>query len=606
MRNRSTVLELLSPARDLECGLAAINHGADAVYIGAPKFGARVAAGNSFSDIAALITYAHKYWARVYITLNTILYDNELEEVRSIIEQVYEAGADALIIQDMGLLELDLPPIPLFASTQTHNYEIEKIQFLEHVGIQRVILARELSLKQVQAIRAATTIDLEFFIHGALCVSFSGQCYFSQVTKSRSANRGECAQPCRLPYTLTDSRGTTLADNQHLLSLKDLNLSEYLTDLIDTGVTSFKIEGRLKEASYVKNITAFYRAKLDAIIEEREGLQRSSSGNTTFTFTPDPEKTFHRGSTEYFIRGRRSELVSLRTPKSIGKHIGTVQRVGKEFFTLKTAEELHNGDGICFFNDQDDLIGSNINTVTGDKVFPNSMEGIETGIVLYRNYDHQFIQQLKSESAKRKVGITLLFDEIEEGFQLRGVDEDGNEAVAHINHGKEQARKAGTANTTIWTQFSKLGDTIFEIENITIALNEEYFLPVSVLNNLRRECLAALEMERYRKYQRPVSKIIPNEVPYPQTTLDYFANVVNERAVQFYKRHGVQKIEQGLELQEDTAGKVLMTTRHCLKFQLDLCRGDREHAEVLYLSDGKATYKVVFNCDECVMKIVSM
>ena len=335
MKPVRTPLELLAPARDLECGLAAVNHGADAVYIGAPKFGARAAAGNSLEDIAMLITYAHKYWARVYITLNTILYDDELHEALNLIKRLYDAGADALIIQDMGLLELGLPPLPLFASTQTHNYDVEKIRFLERVGIQRVILARELSLRQIREIRQGTKIDLEFFVHGALCLSFSGLCYFSQVAKGRSANRGECAQMCRLPYTLTDGRGNVLAENQHVLSLKDLNLSAYLADLVDAGVTSFKIEGRLKETPYVKNITAFYRSKLDELIEGRDSFCCSSSGKTTFFFEADPEKTFSRGTTDYFIRGRSQEIVSLHTPKSVGKLIGSVESIDTESFTLE-------------------------------------------------------------------------------------------------------------------------------------------------------------------------------------------------------------------------------------------------------------------------------
>jgi len=598
-------LELLSPARDLECGLAAINHGADAVYIGAPKFGARAAAGNSLKDIAALVSYAHKYWARVYITLNTILYDDELEEARGLAWQLYDSGADALIIQDMGLLELDLPPLPLFASTQTHNYEVEKIRFLEKVGLRRVILARELSLNQICAIRKATTCDLEFFVHGALCVSFSGLCYFSQVAKGRSANRGECAQMCRLPYTLTDGRGNVFAENQHLLSLKDLNLSAYLADLVDAGVTSFKIEGRLKESPYVKNITAFYRSKLDELIEGRESLCRSSSGKTTFFFEAEPEKTFSRGTTDYFIRGRRREIVSLHTPKSVGKLIGSVDSIDTGFFTLERASQLHNGDGICFFDDNDELTGVNINTVSGNRVYPNSMEGIRPGLVLYRNFDHAFIQQLKSETSARKIAVKLIFREHKRGFQLRAVDEDGNEVEQLIEHPKEKAKNPEAANDAIRTQLSKLGKTDFLVREIVTELKDALFLPVGVLNQLRRDCISSLEAERGRKYPRRISSIAPNDFPYPATRLDYSANVVNEKAAQFYRRHGVKEIEKGVELQSDSSGKFLMTTRHCLKYQFDLCRGEQGSTEELYLSDGKKKYKLEFDCDNCVMKIIS-
>lgn len=605
MSSVRTPLELLAPARDLECGVAAINHGADAVYIGAPKFGARAAAGNSLEDVAALISYAHKYWARVYITINTILYDDELEEARAIIQRLYDAGADALIIQDMGLLELDLPPLPLFASTQTHNYDVEKIRFLEQVGLQRVILARELSLKQIREIRQATTIDLEFFVHGALCVSFSGLCYFSQVAKGRSANRGECAQMCRLPYTLTDSRGNVLAENQHVLSLKDLNLSAYLADLVDAGVTSFKIEGRLKETSYVKNITAFYRSRLDELIEGRDSLCRSSSGKTTFFFEADPEKTFSRGSTDYFIRGRRPGIVSLHTPKSVGKLIGAVQSVDDGSLTLQAAGQLNNGDGICFFNDDDELTGVNINSVSGNKIVPNSMDGIQPGVVLYRNFDHEFMQQLKSETAARKIAVRLSFEENEKGFQLRAVDEDGNEVVRRIGDAKEKAKNAEAARATIRTQLSKLGETDFTATEIVLGLDEVFFLPIGMLNQLRRDCIASLEAKRTQLRPRQSISIEPNSIPYPAQRLDYSANVVNEKAAQFYKRHGVREIEKGVELQNDASGKVLMTTRHCLKYQFDLCRGERGSAEELYLSDGRMKYKLEFDCDNCVMKIMS-
>jgi 23S rRNA 5-hydroxycytidine C2501 synthase len=605
MTPERTPLELLAPARNLECGIAAINHGADAVYIGAPKFGARSAAGNPLSDITTLIAHAHRYHARVYITLNTILFDSEIEGARSLIEQIYEAGADALIIQDMGLLELDLPPLPLFASTQAHNYDLKRIQFLERVGIKRVILARELSLKQIAAIRKETALELEFFVHGALCVSFSGQCYFSQAVMGRSANRGECAQMCRLPYTLMDGRGNVLANNQHLLSLKDLNLSEYLSDLVEAGVTSFKIEGRLKEASYVKNITAFYRSRLDALIEERSEYGRSSSGSTTFFFTPDPERTFNRGSTDYFIRRRNRDLVSLRTPKSIGKLLGVVQTVGNGFIVLDSQEELHNGDGICFFDNDDELLGVQINRVEGSKVYPDSLVGIMNGTTIYRNFDREFMQLLASDTAKRTIEVDFFLEETDDGFRLRAVDEDGCEAITCIDHPKEPANKPDAANSTVIAQLSKLGETIFHPGTITPALTQTWFLPIGTLNQLRRNCVAALESERARKLPRRTWKVVPNSEPYPIQRLDYTSNVINKNAAAFYARHGVGQVEPGLELQSDSSGKMLMTTRHCLKYQFDLCRGDKGSTNDLFLSDGKTKYKLEFDCDQCVMKIVA-
>jgi 23S rRNA 5-hydroxycytidine C2501 synthase len=597
-------LELLSPARDLACGIAAVDHGADAVYIGAPKFGARAAAGNTLEDIATLAAYAHKYWARVYVTLNTLLYDHELEEAHNLVVGIHEAGADALIFQDMALLELNLPPIPLFASTQTHNYDIEKIQFLEQVGVQRVILARELAAKQIREIRASSTIELEAFVHGALCVSFSGQCYFSEAVKGRSANRGECAQLCRLPYTLTDSRGTVLARSQHVLSLKDLNLSEYLADLVDAGVTSFKIEGRLKDASYVKNITAFYRAQLDALIARDTQLRRASSGTTQFSFTPDPSRSFNRGFTDYFFKRRRPDMVSLHTPKSLGQAIGKVESVSSGFFTLAAPAQLHNGDGICFFDSNDELRGVNVNQVEGHRIAPNSMAGIEPGTMLYRNHDHEFVRQLNGRSATRRIGVALIFKERDGGFALHAEDEDGIEVSAYVIHAKEEATKPDKALDTIETQMSKMGETAFVLTQFTYSPERAYFVPVAVLNQLRRSCLDMLADERNRHYPRRSKRLEPNAVPYPVKQLDRYANVVNAKAAAFYRRHGVEEVENGVELQESSAETTLMTTKYCLKYQFDLCKGDRGGAEELFLSDGKTRYRLAFDCDRCIMKIL--
>jgi 23S rRNA 5-hydroxycytidine C2501 synthase len=598
-------IELLAPARDLESGLAAINHGADAVYIGAPRFGARAAAGNSLEDVATLISHAHKYWARVYITLNTLLFDHELEDAHSLITRLYEAGADALIFQDMGLLELDLPPIPLFASTQTHNYDLAKIRFLEGIGIQRVILARELSARQIAAIRETTTIELEAFIHGALCVSFSGQCYFSEVVKGRSANRGECAQMCRLPYSLIDSRGNILAENQHVLSLKDLNLSDYLSELIAAGVTSFKIEGRLKDVHYVKNITAFYRARLDAIMAGQPSLRPSSSGSTTFTFAPDPSRSFSRGFTQYFFKRRTREMVSLRTPKSLGATLGQITSVTSTSFTVRTSEILHNGDGICFFDGDDELQGVNINRVEGEDVFPNSMEGIEPGTILYRNHDHEFTRQLRGKTSARRIGVALSFEESTEGFVLLATDEDGITAQSTIAHAKVPATNADRARNTIQTQMSKMGETIFAPTEFRYVPETVYFLPISLLNSLRRSCIEALEVERAKSYPRCEHSFVPNALPYPDKTLDQYANVVNDKAEAFYRRHGVNEIARGVELQSSHSGTTLMTTKYCLKYQFDLCDGERSASEELFLTDGKRRYRLDFDCGRCVMKIVA-
>jgi putative protease len=607
MNNKVQVrrIELLAPAKDVPCGRAAINHGADAVYIGAPKFGARAAAGNSVQDIAKLVTYAHLYWSKVYVALNTILFDDELDDALSQIRAVYEAGADALIIQDMGILELDLPPIPLFASTQMHNYSVENIRFLENVGFQRVILARELSLMQLQEIRSNTKIDLEFFIHGALCVSFSGRCYLSEATQGRSANRGECAQPCRLPYTLTDGAGRIIDQNKYLLSLKDLNLSHVLRDLIDAGISSFKIEGRLKDINYVKNVTAFYRQRIDEIVEKDSSLGRASSGKTFIAFKPDPSKTFNRGFTEHFIRRRSKDILSPLTPKSTGAVLGTVQERERNYLLLDTNEILHNGDGICFFDGQNVLQGTNINKIDGKKIFPSEMNGLEVGTIIYRNFDYTFAKELQADSTKRLINITIQFVEVDEGFALQLEDEDGINIKYIRVCDKNPAKNKEHAEETIRRQLAKLGDSIFMCEEISIFWSRPYFLPLSLCNEMRREGLRLLEEERLKQYRRQAFLIQPNNEPYPLQQLDYSANVANRKAEEFYRRHGVKNIESAFELQKANEGKTVMTMKHCLRFQYGLCNGKIDaDADPLFLQDAKNHFKLEFDCEACQMRIV--
>ncbi len=597
-------IELLSPAKDLATGMAAINHGADAVYIGTPKYGARAAAGNSLKDVAKLINYAHKYWAKVYITLNTILYDNELDEACSIAKSVYDAGADALIIQDMAFMEMDLPPIPLFASTQTHNYALDKILFFEKVGFQRIILARELSLNQLKEIRANTNIELECFIYGALCVSFSGQCYLSEATQGRSANRGECAQPCRLPYTLINNNGKVIERNKYLLSLKDLNLSEYIDDLINAGITSFKIEGRLKDINYVKNVTAFFRKKIDEIIEKDGVINRSSSGRTYVAFNPALAKTFNRGFTDHFLNHRSKEILSPLTPKSIGAYLGKVERVGKGYFVLQSKESVINGDGICFFNNMDELQGTNINKVEGKKIYPADIEGIETGAIIYRNYDHIFIKELQTEKTKRLISIEILFKEIENGFLIKAKDKDEVEVEIQKKYEKKYALKQN-AEETIRKQLTKLGNTLFVCDDVKIEWSKPYFLPVAVLNELRRELISKLERERQKLLPKSYYRIARNNVPYPEKHLSYLANVSNKKAQAFYKRHGIETIEPAFEKQGNIRNAVIMTMKHCLRYQYDLCLGRNViNVEPLYLTDAKNRYRLEFDCKMCLMKLV--
>ncbi len=596
-------IELLAPAKDLETGIAAVNYGADAVYIGAPKYSARATAGNSISSIGKLIQYAHRYRVKVYAALNTILYDDELREAEEMIQSLYESGADAMIIQDMGILEFDLPPIPLFASTQVHNYSLEKIQFLEKTGFQRVILARELSLKQIKDISRNTSIDLEYFIHGALCVSFSGRCYLSRTTQGRSANRGVCAQPCRLPYTLFDKQGNILAKDKYLLSLKDINLSDCLRDLIDAGVYSFKIEGRLKDENYVKNVTAFYRRRIDEILEKDSSLLKASSGTTIISFQPDPSKTFNRGFTEYFFKNRNKNILSSLTPKSTGACLGKVEKAGRNYFILETSEILHSGDGICFFNDKEVLCGTNINKVDGNKIYPSENEDIKEGMMIYRNYDYRFAKMLRENKTKRVINVNLQFEEIENGYKLIIKDEDDIEVSVEFEIEKTPAKNRPAAEETVRNQLMKLGDTIFAAERLKIIWSKPYFIPVSVCNKMRRETILRLEEARKKNYQRQNIEIIPNNVPYPERRLDSSSNAANKLAAAFYRRHGVSDIEIAYDLKPNEQAPI-MTMKHCLRYQFGLCPGrSNADSESLYLLDANNKLKLEFDCKNCQMKL---
>ncbi|HEY3417274.1 MAG TPA: U32 family peptidase, partial [Armatimonadota bacterium] len=420
-------IELLAPAKDLECGMTAIDCGADAVYIGAAHFGAREAAGNSVEDITALTRYAHRYWAKVYVTINTLLHDEEIPEALRLITQLYEAGIDGLIIQDPGLLECKLPPLPLIASTQMHNSTPEKVAFLEGVGFQRAILPRELGLEEIREIRRKTNMELEFFIHGSLCVCYSGQCYLSYAMGGRSGNRGQCAQPCRKVYTLLDSRGQAVVRNKHLLSLRDLNLSAHLAELIEAGICSFKIEGRLKDRAYIANIVGYYRTLLDGVLADL-GMRKGSSGAVALGFAPDPTKTFNRGYTTHFLHGRGKPDASIDTPKMIGEPIGRVTTISRRDITVDSSVELHNGDGICFFDRAGELHGTAINGIFGKRFSLLNPDGVEEGMRLYRNHDHEFLTNVQKSHPERQVAVTFTLREAPEGFLLQAVDEDGNNA----------------------------------------------------------------------------------------------------------------------------------------------------------------------------------
>jgi putative protease len=601
-------LELLSPAKDLECGIAAIDCGADAVYIGASNFGARNAAGNSLSDIEKLVQYAHPFRSKVYVALNTILYDDELEEAGMLAHSVYQAGADALIIQDMGLLEMDLPPIPLFASTQANNRDVKKVKFLEKVGFQRAILARELSLPQIEEIRKNTQLELEFFVHGALCVSYSGQCYFSQAVCGRSGNRGECAQPCRMSYSLQDQSGKILAKDKFPLSLKDLNLSGQLSELIDAGISSFKIEGRLKDAFYVKNITSYYRQKLDAILENSPH-RKASSGKSFISFIPNPEKTFHRGSTEYFLKGRSGDMASWNTQKSIGEQIGIIKHVDLYYFTLedKNSPLLASGDGVCFFNPDQELCGMKIDHVEGEKIFPNDNRWIASGMTIYRNFNQKFNRELKGAKIERRIKLEMEFSETDNAFLLKAKDEDGYAGSFSLETEKIVARNPDQAWKSIEKQLGSLGETRFYCEKLDIRLSKPYFIPLSLLNRMRREVTGNIEKKRESDDQRNTVSIQPNDYPYPEKILDFSANVLNQKAEAFYQRHGAEVKERALENGISVSGKKILTAKYCILYEMGNCKKLKSPSdrikEPLYIIDRNKEYSVFFNCEQCEMEI---
>ena len=619
-------IELLAPAGSLESGLAAINSGADAVYIGASRFGARQAAGNPLENIEALAKYAHRFRARVYVTLNTLLYDEELPAAVTLAHQLYQAGVDALIIQDVGLLEAGLPPLPLIASTQMHNHTAERVAFLEKVGFQRAILARELSLAQIRDIRQQTSLELETFIHGALCVSYSGQCYLSYALGGRSGNRGECAQPCRKRYMLLDGEGRSLGQ-RYWLSLGDLNLSQHLAELLQAGVTSFKIEGRLKDCAYVTNITAHYRRLLDGIFAGG-GYRPASSGRSFFDFVPDPHKTFNRGYSTYFFNGRPApsgrgtDITSQDTPKSLGELLGKVLSLGKDFFTLERSIEVQPGDGLCFFDPSGKLTGTQVQRVDGERITPARMDGLGRGMEIYRNHDQAFLRQLEKSMPFRKISVSLRLSETAGGIALSAVDEDGTQVTCEVACEKTLAQKPDLARRTIEKQLGSLGESLFEAENIEIDLPEMLFLPVALLNRLRRETIELLENQREMERLRPQGGTVPNNVPdrgkfpwddqreggFPQTRLDYRGNVLNRQAEAFYRRHGVQNIEPAAESGLDLHGRVVMTTKLCLKYELGACPRLPNSANLcapfaLMDEDGQRL-ELRFDCIKCQMEVI--
>lgn len=608
MSSPGTLLELLAPAKNAEFGCEAINHGADAVYIGGPAFGARANAGNSIADIERLAAHAHRYSARVLVALNTILDDSEIEQARRIAWQVYEAGADALIVQDMGLLELDLPPLQLHASTQTDNRSAAKVRFLEQVGFSQIVLARELSLEQIRDIAAQTAATLEFFVHGALCVSYSGQCYVSHAHTGRSANRGECSQMCRLPLSLTDDAGAVIARDSHLLSLKDNNQSANLRALADAGIRSFKIEGRLKDLSYVKNVTAHYRTELDRIMMEAPHYRPSSVGRCSYTFTPRPEKSFNRGFTDYFVTERQETILSSDTPKFAGEPIGHVARIGSNWFEIESEVEIHNGDGLAYFNAANELMGLRINRAEGRRLFPAESEyQLQVGTQLLRNRDQAFERLLEKKSAERRIRVGMALRETADGFALMLTDEEGVTAIATMAHAKESAQNAERAEATLREQLGKLGNTLFVAEAITLELSSAWFIPASALNALRRDAVAQLEAARAAAYRRPPrAAAIEPPAQYPENELSYLGNVYNNLARAFYAKHGVSVIADAFECGNERGEVSLMITKHCLRYSFNLCpkqvKGIRP--DPMVLMQGKEKMTLRFDCKRCEMHVM--
>ncbi len=602
-------IELLAPAKNLECGMAAIDHGADAVYIGAPKFGARAAAVNSLEDIAALVEYAHLYNVRIYVTVNTILKDEELKETEEMIRALYRVGVDALIVQDMGITGLELPPIPLHASTQMDNRTAEKVRFLADAGFRQVVLARELSLREIGKIHeACPDVPLEIFVHGALCVSYSGQCYVSQACFGRSANRGECAQFCRLPFSLVDSNDRVIVKDKHLLSLKDLNQSEELEALLDAGASSFKIEGRLKDVSYVKNVTAAYRQKLDAILARRKEYVRASSGSCRYAFKPQLDKSFSRGFTHYFLHGRTRDVFSFDTPKSLGEEMGTMKEARGNYLTVAGLKSFNNGDGVCYIDEQGKLQGFRINRVEGNKLYPQEMPRIKPRTVLYRNFDQEFEKILARRSSERKMAVAIRLADTAFGFALTLTDEDDNRVTLSLPRAKEPARTPQEEN--LKTQLAKLGNTPFEAERVDIDFTENWFLPASVLADFRRQAIEKLIAARRINYRRELAVLRPTTHAFPQTTLTYLGNVMNARAASFYAGHGVASIAPAFE-QTPVEKAVLMFCKHCLRYSMGWCpvhqRERSPYREPYYLvsTDGKR-FRLEFDCRNCQMKVSAL
>ena len=634
MSNGLRKIELLAPAKNLECGIAAIDHGADAVYIGAAQFGARQTAGNSTEDIAELTRYAHQFGAVVYVTVNTIVYEKELAALEHLLKQLVEMGVDAILVQDMAVLEIykklkaeyvargyRMPA--LHASTQTDNRSADKVKWLKENGFERVVLARELSLEEITDIhKAHPDVELEAFVHGALCVSYSGACYASQYFFNRSANRGECAQFCRMAFDLKDSDGETLIEDSYLLSLKDMCQLDRLGDLLEAGVCSLKIEGRLKDANYVKNVVATYSEALNAYIAKHTGKYcRSSYGRCTYTFTPALEKTFNRGFTHYFFNGRQKDISSFNTPKAMGEYVGYVKEIRRGSFNVAGTAMFANGDGLCFFNRQKKLEGFRVNRVE-NRLYPLTMpKNLEPGMALYRNNDIEFERAMQGKTAIRKLQVRFVVDVVDGKLTFTATDECERSANIVLNETPEKAQKSQHDN--IVKQLEKLGNTVWTANEISINNSaDEFFIPSSRLAAVRRELLEALENTPVSNHtdKQAVDKTATNSVNANNTvyadTIN-IANVANTTAQNYYAAHGVKNAPTAFELNSDykagsatapSAVPPLMTCRYCLRYALGYCvkNGGKRPTwhEPLHLeAKNGIRVRLAFNCAKCQMEV---
>ena len=588
-----TPLELLAPAKNLACGIAAIDHGADAVYIGAPKFGARAAVGNSIDDIRQLCEYAHQFDAKIYVTLNTIVYDDELEQIRSLIDELAAIGVDAVLVQDMGLLQfMDGKPFEIHASTQTDNRTADKVRWLKQLGFSRAVLARELSAEEIAEIhREVPDIELEVFVHGALCVSYSGICYASQHCFQRSANRGECAQFCRMRFSLVDADGTEIERERYLLSLKDMNQSDNLEKLIEAGAVSFKIEGRLKDVAYVKNVTAAYSERLNAYIRKHpEEYCRASKGRCEYTFTPNLNRTFNRGYTTYFVNGRQPDIASFDTPKAVGEFVGRVKEIRNDSFNVAGTASFANGDGLCFLNSDRQFEGFRANRVAGNRIFPFKMPaGLRPGMALYRNNDQEFERILSKPSATRKIAITVALRSVDDGFELSA-----NGVTVHFDAEHQLAQKSPREN--IVRQLSKLGDTIYECAEVVVPDDFNFFIPNSQLSDMRRQLIDAMGQAKREVKQARVGKNPGVK------ELSYQNNISNHQSAAFYGTNELSAYEL------KGGDGPIMQCRHCLRYSLGYCvkRGGKRptwrEPLSLVLGDGRR-FRLEFDCQHCQMNV---